>query len=55
MKDSIRVGILGYGYATKTFHAPLIAGTPGMEIAVISSSDAAKVHADWPNVRVSPS
>lgn len=55
MKDSIRVGILGYGYATKTFHAPLIAGTPGMEIAVISSSDAAKVHADWPNVRVAPS
>lgn len=52
MKDVIRVGILGYGYATKTFHAPLVAGTPGMELAVISSSDASKVHADWPNVSV---
>jgi hypothetical protein len=30
MSDNIRVGLIGYGYASKTFHAPLIAGTPGM-------------------------
>lgn len=52
MSDSIRVGLIGYGYAGKTFHAPLIAGTPGMTLAGVSSSDAAKVHADWPNVPV---
>jgi predicted dehydrogenase len=52
MSDSIRVGLIGYGYASKTFHAPLIAGTPGMALAAVSSSDATKVHADWPNVPV---
>lgn len=26
MSDNIRVGVIGYGYASKTFHAPLIAG-----------------------------
>ncbi|MFC0139046.1 oxidoreductase [Erwinia mallotivora] len=52
MSDKIRVGLVGYGFASKTFHAPLIAGTSGMELAVVSSSDAAKVHADWPSVSV---
>ena len=52
MSDNIRVGLIGYGYASKTFHAPLIDGTPGLELAVISSSDAAKVKADWPSVTV---
>ncbi len=52
MSDKIRVGLIGYGYASKTFHAPLIAGTAEMELAAVSSSDAAKVHADWPSVQV---
>lgn len=52
MSDPIRVGLVGYGYASKTFHAPLIVGTSGMELAFVSSSDAAKVHADWPAVSV---
>lgn len=52
MSDNMRVGVIGYGYASKTFHAPLIAGTPGMTLAAISSSDAAKVNADWPAVPV---
>jgi len=52
MSDNIRVGLIGYGYASKTFHAPLIVGTPGMTLASVSSSDASKVHADWPNVTV---
>ncbi|BBV86637.1 oxidoreductase [Enterobacter kobei] len=52
MSDKIRVGLIGYGYASKTFHAPLIAGTPGMMLAAVSSSDATKVHADWPSVPV---
>ncbi|MGR4048394.1 oxidoreductase [Kosakonia cowanii] len=52
MSDIIRVGVIGYGYASKTFHAPLIAGTAGMALAAISSSDESKVKADWPNVDV---
>ena len=52
MSDGIRVGLIGFGYASKTFHAPLIAGTPGMALAAVSSSDATKVHADWPGVPV---
>lgn len=32
MNDKIRVGLIGYGYASKTFHAPLIMGTPGLDL-----------------------
>lgn len=52
MNDKIRVGLIGYGYASKTFHAPLIMGTPGLELAAVSSSDETKVKADWPAVSV---
>ena len=56
MSESLNVGIVGYGFATKTFHAPLVAGVPGLKLAAISSSDPAKVAADWPEVatEVSP-
>ena len=50
MSESLNVGIVGYGFATKTFHAPLVAGVPGLKLAAISSSDPAKVKADWPEV-----
>lgn len=50
MTEPLNVGIVGYGFATKTFHAPLIAGVPGLRLAAISSSDPAKVKADWPDV-----
>ena len=52
MSENICVGLIGYGYASKTFHAPLVAGTPGMELAAITSSDETKVRADWPAVPV---
>lgn len=52
MSENIRVGLIGYGYASKTFHAPLVAGTPGMELAAITSSDETKVRADQPAVPV---
>jgi predicted dehydrogenase len=48
----LRVGLVGYGFAGKTFHAPLIAATPGLALAAIASSDPAKVHADWPAVQL---
>ncbi len=52
MSDAIRVGLIGYGYASKTFHAPLISGTLGMTLAAVASSDENKVHADWPAMPV---
>lgn len=52
MSDAIRVGLIGYGYASKTFHAPLISGTPGMTLAAVASSDENKVHPDWPAMPV---
>jgi predicted dehydrogenase len=52
MSSPVRVGIVGYGYATKVFHAPLIASVPGLAIQAIASSDAAKVLTDWPGMTV---
>jgi predicted dehydrogenase len=40
---ALRVGLLGFGYASQTFHAPLITSTPGLELVAVSSSDADKV------------
>jgi predicted dehydrogenase len=36
--SNVRVGLIGYGYAGQTFHAPLIRSVPGLELAVIGSS-----------------
>jgi predicted dehydrogenase len=48
----IRVGLVGYGFVSKTFHVPLLAAVPAMKLVAVSSSDAAKVHADLPEVEV---
>lgn len=52
MTQTIKVGIVGYGYATATFHAPLIGSVAGLELVAIASSDASKVHAAWPKLSV---
>ena len=52
MKAIINVGLVGYGFASKTFHAPLIQATAGLDLVAVSSSDAAKVKADLPNVEI---
>jgi predicted dehydrogenase len=48
----IQVALIGYGYAGRTFHAPLIRATPGFELAAISSSRPDRVHADLPGIPV---
>ena len=48
----LKVALVGYGYAGKTFHAPLIAATPGLELYTVVSSEAAKVRVDFPEVAV---
>ncbi|HEX4369902.1 MAG TPA: oxidoreductase [Rhizomicrobium sp.] len=52
MPEALGVGLIGYGFAGKTFHAPLIAAVPGMALRAIASSDAAKVKKDFPDVAV---
>lgn len=50
----IPVALIGYGYAGKTFHAPLVSATPGLRLACIASSQGQAVAADWPEARIEP-
>jgi predicted dehydrogenase len=51
-KKSIRVGLIGYGFAGKVFHAPLIRSVPGLRLTVVGSSKPDVVLADIPGVTV---
>ena len=55
MPQTLNVGIVGYGYASATFHAPLIAGVQGLKLAAVASRHPAKVRRDWPGVDVESS
>jgi len=48
----LKVALIGYGFVGKAFHAPLINSVPGLELSLVSSRDADKVHADLPQVQV---
>jgi predicted dehydrogenase len=48
----IRVGLIGYGFAGKTFHAPLIRCVPGLALTVVGSTRHDAVRADFPNVAI---
>ena len=50
----IRVGLIGFGYAGRTFHAPLLQGTAGYRLAAVASSRAAEVRSALPDVEVVP-
>lgn len=49
---SLDVALLGYGFASKTFHAPLLVRVPGLRLTHIVSSDSAKVKKDYPDISV---
>lgn len=49
---TVRVGLIGYGYAGKTFHAPLIRSVPGLELTIVGSSKRDTVLAQLPGVFV---
>lgn len=48
----IRAGLIGYGYAGKTFHAPLLRAVPGIDLIIVGSSRPDRVLADFPGVTV---
>ena len=52
MNAPLRVGLLGFGFASATFHAPLIAAVPGLQLTAISSSRPHDAHTAWPQVSV---
>ena len=51
---SVKVALVGYGYAGRVIHAPLIRAAQGLDLAAIVSSRPAEVHADIPTVAVLP-
>ncbi|RZL66483.1 MAG: oxidoreductase [Variovorax sp.] len=50
----LRAGLVGYGLAGQTFHAPVLSAVPGLELAAVASSQPDKVRADWPAADVVP-
>ena len=48
---TLQVALIGYGSAGRIFHAPLISGVPGLNLACIVSSQAQAVQHDWPAMR----
>jgi predicted dehydrogenase len=50
----LRAGLVGYGFAGQTFHAPVLSAVPGLELAAVASSQPQKVQADWPGAAVVP-
>jgi predicted dehydrogenase len=48
----IRVGLIGFGFVSKTFHVPLLQATDGYRIAAVSSSRPGDVSGILPDVEV---
>lgn len=52
---NLKVGIVGYGFAAATFHAPLIQATAGLELTCVTSRNAQRVRQTLPGAEVSAS
>ncbi|WP_368407077.1 oxidoreductase [Asticcacaulis currens] len=52
MSAPVQTALVGYGYAGKTFHAPLIRTAAGLALTTVVSSRPAEVQADLPGVTV---
>jgi predicted dehydrogenase len=50
--SAIRVGLIGFGFVSKTFHVPLLKATDGYKITAVSSSHPADVKAVLPDADV---
>jgi scyllo-inositol 2-dehydrogenase (NADP+) len=48
----VRVGLIGFGLAGQSFHAPVIEGVAGMELACILERRGSLAHEKYPHVRV---
>lgn len=52
MTADIRVGLIGFGYATRTFHVPLLRSIPGFRLTAVASSRAGEVRTALPGIEV---
>jgi len=52
MKDVLNVGLIGYGFAGRTFHAPVIATVPGLRLAKVVERRSDRAKEDWPQVEI---
>jgi scyllo-inositol 2-dehydrogenase (NADP+) len=52
MTGRVRTGVIGFGLAGGSFHAPLVAMEPRLELAGVASSKPAAVHERFPDVAV---
>jgi scyllo-inositol 2-dehydrogenase (NADP+) len=47
----VRVGLIGFGLAGQTFHAPIIRAVPGLELACILERNGSRAREKYPEVR----
>ncbi|MCW4455572.1 oxidoreductase [Flavobacterium sp. MXW15] len=52
MPPPLNLALVGYGFAGRTFHAPLIAQTPGLRLHGIVTGQQALAGADFPDARI---
>ena len=48
--SALRVGIIGFGYASRTFHVPLVMATEGLSLVAVSSRHPDEVKAALPDI-----
>ncbi|WP_133498743.1 oxidoreductase [Cognatilysobacter terrigena] len=52
--EKIRVALIGYGFAGRTFHAPLIAAVPQLSLVLVASRSQESVRQALPDVAIEP-
>ena len=52
MSASLKIGLMGYGFAGATFHAPVIAHCGRASVAAIATSQPERALADYPHAKV---
>jgi len=50
--NKIKTGLVGYGFAGSTFHAPVLSTIDALELTAVASSKPELVHQDWPHATV---
>lgn len=50
--DTLKAGLLGYGYAGATFHAPLIRAVPGLDPTHFASRQPDAIRAHFPDAAI---
>jgi predicted dehydrogenase len=51
-RANTRVALIGFGYAGRVFHAPLIAATPGLALTVVGSRQGEAVRSAYPAAEI---